>query len=487
VEDFIVSKGDEQANEVGLFDDEIYERIDENGDPRTNEGEQYISFLPHQIEIINRHYIKVCERIAESSPSDVGVTEAAQISAMIAQGQSNNVDHIKISRFVGRAFVSLRFQHFKQYLLEKYNDDKHFLRSNGNTVSMKLSPAKKPFDIYWNNMRISEDFRAKQLRNSYLVVTISLLISGIILFGLNYLQTTYKNVGAKKVTTLESIYLLSLPIWTFTINTTLNWGLYELNAYELHQSKTDELGSLILKNVTSKFFNTAFIYALVYFFGPKINFLSQNGLVYVIISLVVVNAALNLANQFIQPYYMYIDWTNKQVLEDLDKKDKINLFQIQLNKIVEKPAFPYDQAYSYYLQMIYISAFYGYLVPLIVPLTMIAFLFQYWLDKYNILKRFSSPVDLGYGLTETMWKALELTLLLRLLGHWIWSSYLHPIPTVVSLTCNALTSVLSLAYMVIVFVFPQVLKTMVEMFATEEIYSEAYDQVKHHFSKTYQS
>ena len=50
-----------------------------------------------------------------------------------------------------------------------------------------------------------------------------------------------------------------------------------------------------MKNVASKFFNTAVIYALVYAFGPQVNFLSSNGLVYVIFSLVIVNAALNLA------------------------------------------------------------------------------------------------------------------------------------------------------------------------------------------------
>jgi len=50
--------------------------------------------------------------------------------------------------------------------------------------------------------------------------------------------------------------------------------------------------------------------------------------------------------------------------------------------------------------------FYGYLVPLIIPITIIAFALQYWVDKYNLLKKFSSPVDLGYRLTKKMWTAL---------------------------------------------------------------------------------
>lgn len=182
--------------------------------------------------------------------------------------------------------------------------------------------------------------------------------------------------------------------------------MYQLNAYEKHKNKTDENSELIVKNVASKFFNTAVIYALVYAFGPKVNFLNTNGLVYVIISLVLVNAGLSLATEFFQPYYLYLNWSNKQILETAEKEGKVNLFQIQLNKMVEKPAYTYDNTYSYYLQMVYVVCFYGYLVPLIIPITIIAFALQYWVDKYNLLKKFSSPVDLGYRLTKKMWTAL---------------------------------------------------------------------------------
>ena len=56
--------------------------------------------------------------------------------------------------------------------------------------------------------------------------------------------------------------------------------------------------------------------------------------------------------------------------------------------------------------MIYVISFYGYLVPMIVPITILAFIAEYWVDKYNLFNRFSSPVDLGYYLTNLVWKAL---------------------------------------------------------------------------------
>ena len=319
--------------------------------------------------------------------------------------------------------MSLKYQHYKFYLLDRYERDHDFIKVNGNKIPLKISAATKPYDIKWINMKISDQFRKEQLRNSYLLVTISIVVAGAILYGLTELKTqSYVNAtNKKKVSIFESIFVLSLPIWTYIVNYTLAWGLGELNVYERHKTKTEELSSLILKNITSKFFNTAFIYALIYYFGPKINFLAANGLVYTIVSLILINAGINLALEFFQPFLLYADWTNKKVFSSVDKDGKIGLFQKQLNELVQRPPYTYDYSYSYYLQMIYIVAFYGYLVPLITPMTIIAFIAQYWVDKRNLFRLFSSPIDLGYYLTDMIWKALELTLLLHAIGHIMWS------------------------------------------------------------------
>ena len=53
--------------------------------------------------------------------------------------------------------------------------------------------------------------------------------------------------------------------------------------------------------------------------------------------------------------------------------------------MLEMPTFDFAQAYSYYLQMIYICSFYGFLIPGITPILLIAFGMQYWVDKRNLL------------------------------------------------------------------------------------------------------
>jgi hypothetical protein len=93
--------------------------------------------------------------------------------------------------------------------------------------------------------------------------------------------------------------------------------------------------------------------------------------------------------------------------------------------MLEMPTFDFAQAYSYYLQMIYICSFYGFLIPAITPILIIAFGIQYWIDKRNLLKRCSSPIDMGYFLTKLIWTCFEMSLVLFVLGHVIWGKYFY--------------------------------------------------------------
>lgn len=128
-------------------------------------------------------------------------------------------------------------------------------------------------------------------------------------------------------------------------------------------------------------------------------------------NLVIISILLNVSYEIIQPYYIYLRWGISEYekainTDDCSKIQPINKFQVQLNKELEYPPYHFSQAYSYYLQMICITSFFGYLVPITTLIIIIGFMIQYWIDKYNLLKRFSSPIDLGYDLTDLIWKCL---------------------------------------------------------------------------------
>lgn len=76
--------------------------------------------------------------------------------------------------------------------------DNGFMRTNGNAVSLKLSGAQKPNDIYWNNMKISDDFRFKQIRNSIIIVILTVAVSFGIVCALKNLENVFNSHNKKK-------------------------------------------------------------------------------------------------------------------------------------------------------------------------------------------------------------------------------------------------------------------------------------------------
>jgi hypothetical protein len=47
--------------------------------------------------------------------------------------------------------------------------------------------------------------------------------------------------------------------------------------------------------------------------------------------------------------------------------------------------------YVYYIKTMCLTAFYAPLVPLIVPISFMGFIVNYWIDKYLILRRHKDP------------------------------------------------------------------------------------------------
>jgi len=130
------------------------------------------------------------------------------------------------------------------------------------------------------------------------------------------------------------------------------------------------------------------------------------------------------------------------------------------------PTFDFAQAYSYYLQMIFICSFYGYLLPMITPILIIAFSVQYWVDKYNLLTRCSSPIDMGYFLTNLTWKAFEMSLVLFVLGHIIWGKYFYQTLKATNIIYNYTNLGLTVGYISFVTFLPALTEKLIGRFAS---------------------
>ena len=64
-------------------------------------------------------------------------------------------------------------------------------------------------------------------------------------------------------------------------------------------------------------------------------------------------------------------------------------------------------------------------VCLISSILIIFFFIQYWLDKYNMFRRFSSPTDFSFQFVEIILSTFEMTLLFFSISHFFWDLSIH--------------------------------------------------------------
>ena len=81
--------------------------------------------------------------------------------------------------------------------------------------------------------------------------------------------------------------------------------------------------------------------------------------------------------------------------------------------------------YAFYIVFTFVVAFYGFLTPMATPVLIAIFAIQYWVDKYNLFKRYSCPVDFGADLIKKIFNMFEVSLLISVVGHFIWDLKLH--------------------------------------------------------------
>jgi hypothetical protein len=93
-----------------------------------------------------------------------------------------------LTHFVGRAFISFEYQHFRDYFLrEYYRDKQNFLRIRPD-FPIEVELASTPSDILWYNMSVEQSTRRKYVFIAYLILMMVLAFA----FGGTLLMTKLK-------------------------------------------------------------------------------------------------------------------------------------------------------------------------------------------------------------------------------------------------------------------------------------------------------
>ncbi len=103
----------------------------------------------------------------------------------------------------------------------------------------------------------------------------------------------------------------------------------------------------------------------------------------------------------------------------------MNLFQVELNKAIQPTEFSFAMRYAYYILNVFVVSFYSYIVPYTSLILIVIFAIQYWVDKYNLFKRFSCPTDFNYRLSMFTLKIFECSIFFFALGNLLFAPTIH--------------------------------------------------------------
>ena len=59
-----------------------------------------------------------------------------------------------LSKFVGKAFITFEYQHYRAFILRQSDKNHKFITLNNKPL--KITQAPKPNDVFWQNMKLSD-------------------------------------------------------------------------------------------------------------------------------------------------------------------------------------------------------------------------------------------------------------------------------------------------------------------------------------------
>ena len=256
--------------------------------------------------------------------------------------------------------------------------------------------APEPEDVIFENLQTKPFWR---IINTLLVYFLSIIICGVsfvAIIYLNKLQKKIDNDKENKTTHTLLLYVISFGITgvTSVIDIILEIVLEKLTKWERQTTWTNFYLSYSLKLTLFSFLNSAVIPIVCELVINKSNgyqFLINNMLMKFLVNAFVTTIMWTVNVGCVLKLF-------RQCL--IERKDKINYNQKELNKIYELPPMNVAAKYSYIGKTLLMSFLYVPIFPLGLGISLLGFILGYWLEKYNFANMYKKPEMLNRQIVE---------------------------------------------------------------------------------------
>ena len=256
--------------------------------------------------------------------------------------------------------------------------------------------APEPEDVIFENLQTKPFWR---IINTLLVYFLSIIICGVsfvAIIYLNKLQKKIDNDKENKTTHTLLLYVISFGITgvTSVIDIILEIVLEKLTKWERQTTWTNFYLSYSLKLTLFSFLNSAVIPIVCELVINKSNgyqFLINNMLMKFLVNAFVTTIMWTVNVGCVLKLF-------RQCL--IERKDKINYNQKELNEIYELPPMNVAAKYSYIGKTLLMSFLYVPIFPLGLGISLLGFILGYWLEKYNFANMYKKPEMLNRQIVE---------------------------------------------------------------------------------------
>ncbi|CAI2379579.1 unnamed protein product [Moneuplotes crassus] len=335
---------------------------------------------------------RVQERIMETTKRILDTDEFCGKAFVVLNKQSHAERITKYFEcsLLNRAFNRVLFNVFKY---QSPNISRRYW--DGNLIYTER--AAEPGDIYWENLAVSTRTRLRKVLWTSSVAIFCLGAAFGINFGIRGIQKSIKNESTSSLA--EEYFIRSLSILaSFMIaanNMLLGRLIRVLTSYENHETYTKYHLSVAFKLTFAMFINTG-INPLFANFGRK-NWFNQGGLMVDIFYITITVSLISPFSYLFDPGFLiklYKRWREKS------KGNKSKLTQKQANELFEGPPLDMAQRYSNTMLLFCMAVFYAFPMPIISVISLLGAVFQYWLEKYLLLKRHKVPEPFGEAMAQ---------------------------------------------------------------------------------------
>ena len=358
-------------------------------------------------------------------------------------------------------------------------NDVNYLKRN-----VKFEAAPEPEDIIFENLETSPFAR---IIRSGLVYIISLIICGVsfaIILTLNSIQVS-KLEKSKNNNFL--LYILSLIITCVTcgIDFLLEIILKHLTELEKQATKTDFFLSYSIKLTLFTFVNSS----LLPLFSEYITSKEDDGHKILISNILMIF----LVNAFISPIMWTISFSfvmkkiqiffiERKIKKEENKREEEKTYdtnQRELNDLYEMPPMDVELKYSYIFKTLLMSFLYIPIFPLGIIISLLGFLFGYWIEKFNFANMYKRPEMLNKQIAEFYVTYFVLILFVYGIGDYIFLSDVYETKT---------WSLLNIIIFGVLIIIPYHQLLSIDSLGVDEseLYKQKYDEVYLNFFLDYE-